>query len=149
MRGVTTQVSAPKSSTGWTTALNKNQDTPGAAPSLLRIRISLCHTACALGRFLTTTDQLFSAAETTCPKYLKDVTISRGHTYALKALDVTNLSSSYARRRLFRSAPFLHCAMCRCILFNTHYGTIMSHRGSHWWVRLTFSRITTVYRMGR
>ena len=37
MRGVTTQVSAPKSNTYWTTDLNKNTDTRGLTPSLLSI----------------------------------------------------------------------------------------------------------------
>ena len=106
--GVTIQASAPKSSTDWTTALNTNLDTRGEAPSLLIILVSLRHTACALSKFLTNAGQSFSTAEITRPNYLKDVTISRGRPYVLKALEMTALCSSSARRRLFCSAPFLH-----------------------------------------
>ena len=72
MRGVTTQVSAPKRSTDWTTALKKSPYTHGAVPSLLRILVNLCHTALAFSRFLTTSVQSLYAAETTRPKYLKE-----------------------------------------------------------------------------
>ena len=117
------------SSTDWTTSLKKNPDTRGAAPSLLRILINLHHTARALARFLTTPDQSSSAAEITRPKYLKEVTISRGRPYALKDLDVTALSSYTASLRHFFSAPFLHCAVHRCVQFISRHVTSMSHRG--------------------
>ena len=86
MREVTTQVSAPKSSTNWTTAIKKKPDTRVAAPSLLRIRVSLRHIDRALSRFWTTSGQLSFAAEITRPNYLKEFAISRGRTYALKSL---------------------------------------------------------------
>ena len=108
MWGVTTQVSAPKSSTDWTIDLDKNPDTRGAAPSLMNIFFSLLHTSRALSRFLTTSGQSSSAAEITRPNYFKEVTISRGRPYALKVLEVTALSSSAVRRRLFLSTPFFH-----------------------------------------
>ena len=144
MQGVTTQVSAPKSITYWTKDLKKNSDTCGATPSLLRIRIILCHTTRAIARFLTTTVQSSSATEITRPKYLKEVTISRGRPYALKVLDVTALSFSATRRHLFCCATFFHCARRRCILFRARHGTSMSHRGHHGWGRFHFSKITTV-----
>ena len=128
MRGVTTHVSAPKSSTYWTTALKKS-DTCDAVPSLLRILVSLRHADRALARFMTTAGHSLSVAEITRPKYLKDFAISRGIPYVMKALDVTALSSSFIRRRLLRSAPFSYCAVCQCIPFRSCHGTNMSHRG--------------------
>ena len=53
MWGVTTQVSAQKSSANWTTALQKKTDTCGASPSLLRILVNLCHTSHALTSWRT------------------------------------------------------------------------------------------------
>ena len=69
MQGVTTHISAPESSTDWNTSLKKNMDTHGAAPSLMRIRVSLLHTACTLAKFMTTAGQSLSAAVITYPKY--------------------------------------------------------------------------------
>ena len=83
MRGVKTQVSALKSSIDWTTVLNKNQDTCGAAPYLLWILVNLQHNARALVRFWTTAGKSLSATEITSPNYLKEATIFRGHTYAM------------------------------------------------------------------
>ena len=57
MRGVTTQVSATKNSTTYTTALKKNLETRGAAPSLLRIRVILLQTALARDKLFTTSGQ--------------------------------------------------------------------------------------------
>ena len=65
MQGVTTQVSVPKRSTDWTTDLNKKSYTRGATPSLMKIRVSLRHTACVLARFLNIYIQSSSAAEIT------------------------------------------------------------------------------------
>ena len=70
MRGVTTHVSTPKISTDWNTALNKNTDTRGAAPSLMRILVNLHHTARAFSRFLTTSGQSLSADESTPPRII-------------------------------------------------------------------------------
>ena len=112
MQGVTTHVSAPKKDTDKTTALKKNPYTRGVTPYLMIILFNLRLTACLSTRFLTKAGQSSSAAEITCPKYLKEVTISRGSPYTLKALDVTALSSSSARRRHFCLAPFLHCVVC-------------------------------------
>ena len=78
MRGVTTQVSAPKSSTAWTTATKNNPDTCAAAPSLLRMRNILFQNFLARENFFTTAGQLSSTAKITRPSYLKEVTISRG-----------------------------------------------------------------------
>ena len=116
MKGVTTHVSVPKSSTTWNTALNKNLDTCGAAPSPLRTLVNLCHTSREFARFLTNPGQSSSAAEIIHPKYLKEVTMSRERPYALKDLDVTALSSS-ARRHCFRSSPFFHFKVHQCIPF--------------------------------
>ena len=149
IRGVTTQVSAPKISTNWTTNLKKNQDTRSAALSLLRIIFNLCHTTRALVRFLTTTGQSFSAADITRPKYLKQVTISRGSPYLLKSIYVTGISSSSARRSLFIYSPFLHCAVRQCIPFISRHGTRMLNRGHRGWGRLTSSSITPVSRTCR
>ena len=78
MRGVTTQFSDPKSSTACTTDPKKNPGTCGAAHSLLRMRDIFLQTALARDKFFTTTGQLLSTAKITCPRYLKEVTISRG-----------------------------------------------------------------------
>ena len=78
MRGVTTQVSAPKSSISCITALKKNPDTRGAAPSLLRISEILLQTFFAQAKFLTTAGQLLSVSEIPRPRYLKEVTTYRG-----------------------------------------------------------------------
>ena len=129
MWGVITQVSAPKSSTAWTTDLKKNPNIRGAAPSLMRTCVSLRHTARALASFTTTAGQSSSASEITRPNYLKEVTISRELPYALKSLELTALSSYASRRCLFFSAPFLHWALHRCIPFRARYVTSMSHRG--------------------
>ena len=59
--------------------LEKNPDTCGSAPSLLRIVFILSHTALDLDKFLTTADQSSSATKITLPRYWKEVTISRGH----------------------------------------------------------------------
>ena len=139
MRGVTTHVSVPKSSTDWTTNLKKNLDTRSAASSLLIILVNLRHNACAFARFMTTANQLSSAADITCPKYLKEVTISRGCPYVLKDLDVTTLSSSAAMLCCFRSAPFLHCAVRRFIPLKDHHVISMLHRGHRGWGRLPSS----------
>ena len=75
---MTTQVSNPKSSTVCTTALNKNTDTHGADPYLLRIRAILLPTALAQDKYPITAGQSLSNAKITLPRYLKEVTISRG-----------------------------------------------------------------------
>ena len=56
-------------------ALKKNPDISGAAPSLLRILINLCHTPYVFARFLTNAGQSLSAAEITHLKYLKELAI--------------------------------------------------------------------------
>ena len=65
MQGVTTHVSASKSSTACTTALKKNMETRGSSPYLLRILVILFHTALSLETFLTTSGQFLSAANIT------------------------------------------------------------------------------------
>ena len=78
MRGVTTQVSALKSSKAWTTALKKKPDTCGAAPSLLRMRGILLQNFLERAKLFITAGQSFSSAEITRPSYLKEVRIYRG-----------------------------------------------------------------------
>ena len=78
MQGVTTQVSAPKSSTTYITALKNKPDTRGVAPSLMSTRKILLHTVFAQAKFLTTDGQSSSVSKITRPRYLKEVTISRG-----------------------------------------------------------------------
>ena len=63
---------------------------------------------------------------------------------ALKSLTVTSLSSSVANRRLFRSAPLVHCDVRLCVPFRAFRGTSMSHMGNLGWGRFPPSRITTV-----
>ena len=60
-------------------SFKENPDTRGTVPSLMRILFNLCHTACALARFLDTVGKSSSASDITHPKYLKEFTISRGH----------------------------------------------------------------------
>ena len=78
MKGVTTQVSNPKSSTACTTALKNRLDTLGAAPSLLSIHVILLQITLVWDKFFTTADQSSSSAKITRPSYLKEVTLSRG-----------------------------------------------------------------------
>ena len=78
MRGLTSQVSDPKSNTACTTALKKNTDTRSSAPSLLRILVFFFHTSLAQDKFLTTAGQSSSDTKITRPRYQKEVTISRG-----------------------------------------------------------------------
>ena len=78
MRGVTIHVSNPKRSTACTKALKKKPYTRGAAPSLMRMRAILLKTALAQEKFFTTVGQLSSTANINRPRYLKEVTISRG-----------------------------------------------------------------------
>ena len=58
--------------------LKNKPDTRGATPSLLRMRTILLQTVLAWDKFLTNSGQLLSAANITRPRYLKEVTISRG-----------------------------------------------------------------------
>ena len=78
MRGVTNQVSNPKSSTACAMALKDIPDTRSADPSLLRMHNILLKTFLAWDKFFTTTGQFSSASDITRPRYLKEVTISRG-----------------------------------------------------------------------
>ena len=78
MLGVTTQVSAPKSSTAWIRALNNKPDNQGVDPTLLRMRDILLKTVFARAKLLTTYIQSLSVGEINLPRYLKEVTISRG-----------------------------------------------------------------------
>ena len=74
---LTTHVYAPKRNTDWKTALKKNLNSRGLKPSLLRILAIILQTACAFVRFWITTGQTSYAADSTLPKYLKDMNISR------------------------------------------------------------------------
>ena len=55
--GVTTQVSTPKRSTSWITALKNKPYTQGVDPSLLRMRNILPQTFFARAKLLTTAGQ--------------------------------------------------------------------------------------------
>ena len=78
MRGLTTQVSCLKIGIACITALKKNPDTQGVTLSLLIIGDILLHTVFARSNLLTTSGQSLSVADITHPRYLKEVTISRG-----------------------------------------------------------------------
>ena len=78
MRGVTTQVSTSKINTASTMILKKNPDTRGSTPSLMRILVILFHTDLTRDKLLNTASQSSSTAKITCPRYQKEVTISRG-----------------------------------------------------------------------
>ena len=112
MQGVTTQVYAPKISTKGTTSLKKNLDNRGPAPSLLRICVSLRHTTSALASFLTAAGHSSSATEITRPKYLKQVSISRGRPYALKALEATAPSHLPMPGTFSLASPHSHIVPC-------------------------------------
>ena len=78
MRGVTTNVSEPKSKIACTTDLRKNTDTRGSAPSLLMILVIIFHTTLTRDKFLTTSGQPSSANDINRTRYQKEVTISSG-----------------------------------------------------------------------
>ena len=78
MQGVTTQVYSQKRSTAWTTTLKKKPVTCGAAHSLTRMRNTLIQNFLAWYKLFTTSGQSSSAVDITHPRYLKEVTISRG-----------------------------------------------------------------------
>ena len=61
-RGLTTQVSAPKSISAYITALKKKPDNQGVAPYLLSMRHIIFHTIFARAKFLTTSGQSLSVA---------------------------------------------------------------------------------------
>ena len=142
--GVTTNISLPKSSNNWNTALRKNRYTRDANPSLLRILVNLRHTVCAFSRFLTTAGQFSPTTEITLHKYLNEVTSSRVNPYELKVLYVTTLYPSAPRRCCLCFYPFLHFAVRRCILFKYHHGASMLHIGNQGWGRFPSSSKTTV-----
>ena len=75
---VTTQVSDPKIRTAFTTDSKNNPYTRSAAPSLMRIHVTLPQNAISQYKFFTTAGQSSSAAKITRTGYLKEVTISRG-----------------------------------------------------------------------
>ena len=127
MWGLTNQVSKMKSNTALTMDLKKNPDTRGLAPSLLRILVILFHTTLSHDKFPSTAGHSLSAVDITCPRFWKEVPISRGRPYTLNNLEVTACSSYAAKRRYFLSAPFLQCDVRRCILFSNLHGTSMSH----------------------
>ena len=58
--------------------IEKQKDTCGATPSLLRICVILRKTDLARYKFFTTASQSLSAANISRLRYLKEVTISRG-----------------------------------------------------------------------
>ena len=124
--------------------LKNNPETRGVAPSLQRMHAILLLTVFAQAKFLTTVDHSSYVSEITRPRYLKEVTTSRGCPQALKALTVTYLSSSAANISLFRSDPQVHCTVRLCVPFMELNGTSMSHRGHRGWGRSTSSRITTM-----
>ena len=78
MQGVTSHVYVPKSNTTCTMALKKKPDTRGSVPYLLSILIILFHTSLAREKFLSTFVKPLFAADITCPRYRKEVTISKG-----------------------------------------------------------------------
>ena len=143
-RGVTTHLSAPKNNTDWTTYLNKNPDTRGLFPSVLKIPYMLRQTVRAFSSFCTTVRHSPSTANRTLPRYFKDRTISRGRSYALNVLEVTSLASYAVNRRCLRSSPFLHCAMLFCDPLKDRHNTSMLHRGHCGWGRLPSPSITMV-----
>ena len=57
MWGVTTHVYSPNINTDWTKDLEKNTDTCGLAPSLLRILVIILQTACDFVRLRITAGQ--------------------------------------------------------------------------------------------
>ena len=77
MWGATSQVSNLKSSTTCITDIKNNPDTRRDAPSLLRMHTILLQISLARVKFITTSGQSLSASKINCPRYLKEVTISR------------------------------------------------------------------------
>ena len=129
MQWVNTQVSATNISTTYITSLRNNTDTGGVATFPLRMSDILLHTVFARYKLLTTAGQSLSVAKITRPRYFKEVTISRGHPYVLKALAVTSLSSSVMNLRLLLFVPQVHCSMRLCVPFRDFHGTSMSRGG--------------------
>ena len=62
---------------------------------------------------------------------------------------MTSLSSYYDRRRLFKSASFLHCTVQQCVRFRSCNGTRMLHIEHRGWGRFSSSNITPVNRTCR
>ena len=62
----------------------------------------------------------------------------------LKTLAVTIIYPSAANLRIFRSTPWLHCAVHLCVPFRSFHGTSMTLRGHRGWERFPSSRIITV-----
>ena len=78
MWGFITHFSSPKSSTACTTALKKNPNTLGFAPSLTKILDRRAQLFLAFRRFPTTTRKLSSESDMIRLKYLKGVIDSNG-----------------------------------------------------------------------
>ena len=78
IRGVRTHVSAPKSNTACTNALNNNPETFGSAPYRLRIFVICTQLFLALLRLPATAGQSSPPVVSTLPRYLNDITVSNG-----------------------------------------------------------------------
>ena len=126
--------------------LIKGPDTFGSAPSLLIIRDNYPQLFCSFPRLHTTAIQSLSPSVNTLSRSLNSETFCIGYPYASKARSELSLVSASASRRLFRSAPFSHCAVSGCQLFKARLGTVMSHQAQHRWDKFSYSRITTVSR---
>ena len=78
IRGVRTHVSAPKSNTACTTALENIPKTFGSAPYRIKILVILTQFFLALLRLHTNAGQLSPPAVKTLNRYLKYITVSNG-----------------------------------------------------------------------
>ena len=78
MRGVSTNILDQKINTAWTIALKNIPDTRGLEPYRPRILVSCAQLFRDFSKFTTTAVQSSPPAVRTCPKYLKEVTVSSG-----------------------------------------------------------------------
>ena len=140
--GVISCVSNTNNRVTWTTAFYKMPEVHALDPSQPKILDNLAYLLRAFFILLTTTRQSYPNLVRTPPRYLKEVTASKGLTYAWKAAAVLAWASSYTRRLNFWSAPLALIAMVRCLLFNTYHGRRISNCGHNGRKQLPYFRTT-------
>ena len=128
MWGVTTQVSTPNIKTAYTMA-DYNQPDVWAntyCPSIIDRRSHICRT---IWIFLMTSVQSSYVVVRILPRYQKDITISRGYMYTLKAVTDTACVSSSTSLSHFHSIPLLQREVVGLWKLSASKVTTMSQSG--------------------